>query len=139
MWDAKRPVLPFDEDGNMLGYSFDELTEEDVDKCYNYGKSIRTYKDGHMRTEFRPFNHVLLGLRYVNYSRGHSSVKFIYEDDNKHRYEMFVKDIHELLIAKKDIHFLCGNFTAVKRGANYGIVFDNMESCLIRSIDYERS
>lgn len=124
MWDAKRPILPFDENGNMLGYSFDELTEEDIDKCYSEGKSVHTYKDGRVRTEFRPFKNVLLSLRYIDYSRGRSSVKFIYEDDNKHRYEMFIRDIHELLITKKDIHFLCGHFTAVKSGANYGIVFD---------------
>lgn len=127
MWDSERPVLPFDEDGNMLGYTFDELTEEDIDKCYSEGKSVRIV---HMNkrwcgsTEFRPFNHVLMGLSYVGYSRGRSSVKFVYEDENKHEYEMFISDIHELLIAKKDIGYICGYFTAVKRGANYGIKLD---------------
>lgn len=125
MWDSKRPVLPFDENGNMLGYAFDEPTEEDIDKCYSEGKSVHTYKDGRVRTEFRPFKNVLLSLHYIDYSRGRSSVKFIYRDSDEHKYEMFISDIHDLLrMVTRSIGYIYGYFTAVKRGANYGIVFD---------------
>lgn len=60
-------------------------------------------------------------LEFVGYEKGRSAFNLIFQDTKGSRYHMFLKEsirIIPLLVYGKII----GNWTFVKRGANYGII-----------------
>lgn len=61
-------------------------------------------------------------MTLTGYGRGHSSATFNWEDEQGHRYSMFMKDTEELIMRSTlDKGILKGTWRGVKRGTNYGI------------------
>lgn len=116
----KKLVVPFDNKGNQLGYSYWTLSEEEIEEVYELG--IKKLGDGWDECYFKPNKNFYDELEYVGYSRGRSSIKINFKSllTNIH-YEMFMTDFNDLLINKCFNNPLKGNFTFCKRGANYGI------------------
>jgi hypothetical protein len=85
--------IPFDKDGNQLSYP---------DWRHN---------------EWRDNYEFSTTLKIIDIERGRSAARFILEDEEGHTYQMFMKDMMNLLQGQK----LEGNWTFCKRGSNYGI------------------
>jgi hypothetical protein len=94
--------IPFDKDGNLLGYYPGYGDVNWVDNFENR------------------FN-----LKLEKYGRGRSSVTFDFRcQDTGAVYQMFVSDLVEMLL-KVTLNYgeISGSFTFCKKGQNYGIVF----------------
>lgn len=61
-------------------------------------------------------------LTYMGYARGRSSAVFNFKDSTGATYQMFMKDVDELLSSKNLIDGkVTGTWTYCKRGKNFGI------------------
>lgn len=60
-------------------------------------------------------------LTYTGFSKGRSSVKFNFVGSDGSEYEMFTKDFSEL-VKVESVNKITGEWSFVKRGANYGLV-----------------
>lgn len=125
----KELFIPFDKKGNLLDYSFFDLTEAEKQKCKEEGQFEFSYANGNCKTVFVPNFECKDTLIFSGFSRGRSSVKahFISEYTGL-KYEMFISDFDDVL-KSNSIHNcrIKGTFTFVKRGANYGIALLNKE------------
>lgn len=120
---SKTICFPF-VDGNLQEYSFNRLSDEEIERAYNGEEVYKPYVYDKTKKEiWKPNEEVELTLHYKGYGRGRSSVTFYWEDDNGHSYPMFIKDIDELLRLDMGTSSVRGVFTYVKRGSNYGIKF----------------
>jgi hypothetical protein len=109
-------------DGNLQDYSFNNLSDEEIERAYNGEEVYRTFAyDKNKKEIWKPNEEVELTLHYEGFGRGKSSVTFYWADDDGHGYPMFVKDVDELLRQNIGASSVRGVFTYVKRGANYGI------------------
>lgn len=102
LWDAKNPHVPVDSHGNMKDW---------------YG-----HYGANNTQQWEPFPPRTLTLTLDSYSRGQSSAKYWWKDDQGRRYPMFLKDLLDLIQNETLINGqVTATFTAVKRGQNYGI------------------
>lgn len=96
--------IPFSE-GNLLSY-----TNEALQRYYNTTIEWR---------ENTPFEAT---LTYSHFERGRSAAHLVFEDEQGHRYPMFLQQFDEIMAAGgfygTQIH---GEWVGVKRGENYGI------------------
>lgn len=110
--------------GNLQEYSFHNLTDEERERVYNGEEvSMPIYTGSDNKIIWKPNEEVELTLHYTGYGRGRSAVTFYWEDDNSHKYPMFIKDVDELLKLDMGTSSAHAIFTYVKRGQNYGIKF----------------
>lgn len=117
----KKLVVPFDEKGNQLGYSYYTLNEKEIDEVYQKGR-VKYGENYWDECYYEPNRNFYDELKYIGYGRGRSSVKIYFESIISHkRYEMFMKDFDILMQNGKFGSFLKGQFTFCKKGANYGI------------------
>ena len=73
------------------------------------------------------FEHVPLDLTFMGFSRGRSAVTLYWLDEETDTmYPMFMKDFSAILTENYAANPMHGHFTAVKRGANYGIAMDEV-------------
>jgi hypothetical protein len=102
VWDAKNPIVPFDDNDNMLDFPL-------------YGPNKRWEEFGHKGIR-------QLELKLDSYTRGRSSATFWWTDEVGRRYPMFLTDLEDVIRNEK-INFgvVGGLWTATKRGQNFGI------------------
>lgn len=63
-------------------------------------------------------------MELITYGRGMSSARFTWQDHENHQYEMFLKDMMELILKTVIDHgVVTGKWRVCKRGQNYGIQF----------------
>ena len=118
----KKRCIPF-ENGNPVEYTGYDLTDDEVEQCYQNG-SYRRDTDRYMgRYEWRPNLPFRAVLSYDGYARGRSSAGFVFKDENGHRYWMFMTDIDAAIRAGVQPLEIRGEFEFVKRGQNYGVRF----------------
>ncbi len=95
----KTKIVPFNDDGNMLGYPCGYVTD---------------YRE--LSEEFKA------NLSYTGFSRGRSSIKAHFEDVSSGvKYEMFMKDLDTILKDSGNVIEVLGLWTFQKRGMNFGI------------------
>ncbi len=64
-------------------------------------------------------------LQFSHFSRGRSSVKAIFKDENDFKYEMFVSDFNDVINSQTIVKGkIKGRFYFIKKGANYGLKMD---------------
>lgn len=93
---------PFDEQGNMLPYHQPH------------------YRTGYAAPTMGALPGDITTLKVVGMYSGRSAKGVLVEDDKGRRYQMFVKDLIDILMAGAGVT-LAGPFEISKRGANYGI------------------
>jgi len=130
---AKKDALicyPFDEEGNMLNYvKVDKLSAEEAEECYIKGSLKKTYAVRYpggtlhvQNIEWRPNRIFKATLELVKQKNGCSSKVAIWKDQTTGKtYTMFIRDVLDLILVDHGYHILTGEFSYVKRGANYGI------------------
>jgi len=95
MSETKKKIqVPFDNQGNQLGYEDYDCTMRDNSK----------FSDT---------------LEFTGISRGRSSVKFHFKRANGCKVEMFATDFEQLMLAGE--LKISGSFDFCKRGSNYGV------------------
>ena len=123
----KNLCIPFDPEGNLLGYSYYGIASNDEIKCMNEGK-FEYYSERNgvstLREVFKPNFKFSDELIFNRFSRGCSSVKAHFTSSNTNKkYEMFITDFQDVILADKfNDHKISGTFTFIKRGLNYGII-----------------
>jgi hypothetical protein len=91
---------PFNGSGNLLGFA-------------GHGSYVHEWRDN------QPFSAT---MTFTDLSRGRSSIKFYLEDEHGHRYEMFAKDLLDLVrTSSVDEGKVTGDWIIIKRGRNYGV------------------
>ena len=75
-------------------------------------------------TKFQKNNIFKETMTFVSYSRGRSSIKMLFIDDKRNRYEMFISDFSALFHAGLfKGNKLRGNWAFRKKGSNFGLVY----------------
>lgn len=108
--------------GDLQEYSFRNLDDSERERVYR-GEIVEIEVYSGRKEVWKPNEEIELTLHYDGYGRGRSAVTFYWKDDNGHKYQMFIKDVDELLRQDMGTSSVRGIFTYVKRGANYGIKF----------------
>lgn len=108
--------------GDLQEYSFRNLDDLERERVYR-GEIVEIEVYFGRKEVWKPNEEIELTLHYDGYGRGRSAVTFYWKDDNGHKYQMFIKDVDELLRQDMGTSSVRGIFTYVKRGANYGIKF----------------
>lgn len=94
-------LVPFDTGGNQLGYN------------RSYGNNVIATRE----------NEVFTGtMSYKGFSKGRSSIKFHFTNENGRSFEMFATDFDKLVKEYPVNIPLSGSWAFVKRGANFGLV-----------------
>lgn len=149
-WDKENPFLIFRESSDGANYAVFRASvtalSYDGDLRYQVNETVASslprYEDGmkllyDYGLEGSPwskdkiyacrFEHVPLELTYMGFARGRSAVTVFWLDETTDiMYPMFMKDLSNIITENMVSNPLCGHFTAVKRGANYGIVMDDL-------------
>lgn len=140
-WDKDRPYAPFwnrtdiwaDDYGSMDSYGNGmDITDEMIATMYSDGvytppntkrwnRKTDQYEDCPPSYVYRPFKNVELTLTFCKYTRGRSSTVFWWQDDEGHKYPMFVMEAVRLLSKDEMRRTITGTWSAEKRGANYGV------------------
>lgn len=120
----KELLVPFDRGGNLLDYSYWDLSTEEKEICKRDGKfEIFWGRDNTLAEVFVPNFEFEDTLIFTHFSRGRSSVKAHFESQyTGKKYEMFIRDLEDVIKANHFVTKLCGRFTFVKRGQNYGVL-----------------
>lgn len=102
---------PFD-GGSLLSYPIVKLRRREDGSGYD-----------HIETEMREVEPFWARLRLVDFERGRSSARFVWEDEDGNSYPMFMVD---MLATVQGCELIDGQtetvrWAVVKRGANFGI------------------
>lgn len=129
----KKPLkIPFDHKGNLLswtGSAYPNLPGSHWEDCAKdaIGAREKYSKDGWWRYipsgEWRD-NYVFHAtLNVTGTTRGRSAARINLQDEQGHKYEMFLTDVVDLLMHAPTIAYgmIEADWTFQKRGANYGI------------------
>ena len=123
--------LPFDENGEIIGYTKFKLTPEEAEECYETGSLTKTYmtqyygcEPKYTTIEWRPATYSFTATLELQGKQrnGCSAKNAIWLDRATGKvYYMFFVDVLDLLRVDNGFHILTGKFMYVKRGENYGI------------------
>jgi len=130
----KQILIPHREDGSIPHYicneegckywvsRYTEIIEktEDISLKEIYNERIKEYE-----ITWKPAEEFEDTLQFIEYSRGRSSVFFLFKSlTNGSTYPIFVSDFSDMIVSTKILNgVVSGKWVAHKKGANFGIKY----------------
>ncbi|MGI5281694.1 hypothetical protein ACQEVF_59135 [Nonomuraea polychroma] len=102
---------PYDPNGNLQHYPAN---------TYQYDPETKT--SANVPCTWRPNEPFTATLKLTGMERGRSAAYFYLADADGHEFPLFMKDLHDMLVATDVTHgIVTGRWHVVKRGQNYGL------------------